>query len=1172
MKRIITFSFIQLFLISVFQANAQTCQETYIACSSFNANTLTQCGTSFTYPATTLNNPCVQGSINTYYDCGFALGTPQNQNWFVITVTNGNGEELNFEFTNTNNQDINGLIWGPVSSNLARACNYVSAVPNSCDFDNGNPNLRIQHAYTGQTYIMMLNNHSGQATNININQPTGGGSVNYCRFIPNSFACQKATANVLSNKTVLPGYESKMEIEFTGTPPFYYTMNSGGYEYSTNTNYASHTSYPAQSYELTIESVRNSCGYGTMLNDKFAGKVISKDTVLRSCYPFTGNTKDGVSANDGVVVGATLTQDRNNISNQAYSFDGVDDVINMSAREYPGEQYTLSAWANVASLPTNGTIQKILSIGADDYEQYIGIANNAQTGFQPAWIIGGKFYDGASPSTFHAATANQWVHIVSVKTLDKLKLYINGNLVSQINHGSFPQYDHNPRARIGGSVNNREYFNGEIDDVKIFTGALKDQHILDLYNSNDCIFRLCNAIPTITFPTTLSIFPNNEISYGVKINFNNVSTNNSLISYNKKMPIRPYLTGLPSPPDDTYTLNYSIKSDSAKTVYIPITHFSGKCGTGIVNNQANIVFTPVLTTCLPFNGNTLNYGFSDKDASTNVNFTTDRFGEANKAINLSGNSTVYLEGANASIGGETYTMSAWISLNSYPTQSTPMTIIAGGDYGMDHALMIATKSGINNTVIRLNSGTGIDGNFIEEPINLSLNKWTHVALTNRFGKVWLYIDGQLIRNGYVMQGMYYFAKTTIGGRTGGPSYNFNGKIDDVKVFNGTLTDTQIQDLYQSLDCDYRPCDLKPKGKLSWLSDANYGEFATAKIDFEGAGPWIYSLNNGLTNSKFITEYNPHTINYSIGNLPYTIKLSSVQNACGYGEATGTVAINVLPKKQSCYLLDNNGINTLGGNAGTLYNTSATTDRFNGNNTALEFNGNNAFVDIPIVGLLNSEYSISMWVMPYNQANTTTNVISLGTLNKSQKLSYAFDNTLNSWVWVFSSSSFQGNTIVKSTLGINPNQWHHIVLVRDTQKQKLFIDGTLAAEISVTNLPYYENSSCIFIGKGHNINDAFAGKIDEVRFFKGATNFSEVRNIYKNTASSCDFNPCPNVKINEENITGSKFIESGKTISANSQIQANANVTFDSGSEIILNPGFKVENNGVFKAIIDGCGN
>ena len=103
---------------------------------------------------------------------------------------------------------------------------------------------------------------------------------------------------------------------------------------------------------------------------------------------------------------------------------------------------------NVSTLPTNGTIKKILSIGADDYEHYIGIANNSQTGFQPAWIIGGKFYDGAAPSIFYAANSNQWVHIVSVKTLDKLKLYINGNLVSQINHGSFPQYDHNPRARI----------------------------------------------------------------------------------------------------------------------------------------------------------------------------------------------------------------------------------------------------------------------------------------------------------------------------------------------------------------------------------------------------------------------------------------------------------------------------------------------------------------------------------------------------------------------------------------------------------------------------------------------------------------------------------------------------------------------------------------------------
>lgn len=1165
MKKIIVFSFIQLFFISVFQANAQTCQETYIACSSFNENTLTQCGTSFTYPATTLNNPCVQGSINTYYDCGFALGIPQNQNWFVITVTNGSGEELNFEFTNTNNQDINGIIWGPVSNNLARACDYVAGVPNSCDFDNGNPNLRIQHAYTGQTYIMMLNNHSGHATNINISQPIGGGSVNFCRFIPNNFACQKPTANVLSSKTVLPRYEAKMEIEFTGTPPFFYTFKGGNYEYSTQQNYASQTTYPEQSYELIVESVRNACGYGSVLNAEFAAKVLSKDTVLRSCYLFTGNTKDGVSANDGTVVGATLTQDRNGTPNQAYLFDGIDDAINMSAREYPGEQYTLSAWANVAILPTNGTIKKILSIGADDFEQYIGIANNAQTGFQPAWIIGGKFYDGAAPSTFYTANANQWVHIVSVKTLDKLKLYINGNLVSQINQGSFPQYDHNPKARIGGSVNNREYFNGKIDDVKIFTGALKDIHIIDLYNSSDCIFRLCNAVPEVTFPTVSAIFPNDGGYGAVRLNLNNVFYDSILLSHGKEMPKRVTLF------NDTYGnsyYDYYINSDSSKTKTIPITHFSDKCGTGIVTNQAKVLFTPIIKSCLSFNNDFTNDA-SQINGYGNATFTEDRFGHANKAINLNGNQTVNLGNANGFLG-TSYTISAWINLSQYP-QNNPMTIFAMGQYGIDHAFMISKRANTNTLVLRYQVNS--NENFIEEPIGFLLNKWIHVAVTNKMGKIWFYVDGQIIRTGYLNPTDSWLANSMVGGRTGGSTpNNFIGKIDDVKVFYANLTDTQIQDLYQSLDCNYRPCDLKPKGKLSWLSDANYGEFATAKIDFEGPGTWIYSLNNGQTNNKFTTEYNPHTIYYSIENLPYTIKLSSVQNACGYGEATGTVAINVLPKKQSCYLLNNNGLNALGGNTATLNSTNATTDRFNNNNTALEFNGNNAYVDIPIVGLLNSEYSISMWIMPYNQANTTTNVISLGTLNKSQKLSYTFDNALNSWVWLFSSSSFQGNTIIKSTLGINPNQWHHIVLVRDTQKQKLFIDGTLAGEISVSSLTYYENSSCIFLGKGHNINDAFAGKIDEVRFFKGATNFSEVRNIYNRTASSCDFTPCPNIKINEESITGTKVIESGNTITANNQIMSNANVIFDSGSEIILNPGFKVENNSVFKAIIDGCGN
>lgn len=1161
MKKTISFTFLQVIICFVLEIHAQNCQNPFIACSAFNNSTLTQCGTSFSYAATALNNPCVQGTINTRYGC--VTYTPQNQTWFIITVTNGTGQDLNFEFTNSTNQDINGVIWGPTNSDLSHACFQITGYPASCDFDSGNPNLKIHDAMTGATYIMMLSNHSGNATNVNISQPTGGGTVQFCRFTPNNTTCQLPTATFSSDKTVLSGTEVKTELLFTGTPPFYYTLGSGAYEYTSETTYSSYTTYPNESYELAMPSVRNSCGYGTVIKDTFALKILEKDTVLRSCYLFNNSFTDGVSANHPIVNGATFTEDRNQVANQALSFDGIDDYLGMMGRDYPAEQYTLAAWVYISNLPANGSIQKILSIGAGNEEQFLGIANNSQTSNQSKWIVGGKCLNGVSRTATAPATTNQWVHLCSVKTKDSLRIYINGVQYTRVLLEHYPSYTNNPIARIGCSVSGSNFFKGKIDDVKIFSGALKNKHIKDLFNSTDCSFRLCNNIPIATITPSTTIWENDKIYRSLRANVTATSQDYYYISIGKEMPIRKSNLSYPYEYHD-----YFFNSDSARVGYYKISHLSGLCGTGIVTNQAKVVFTPIIKSCFSFNGNTRNEARASHGYSNGAILTTDRFGASNSAYSFNGNASINLGYTNTSVLANSHTISAWINVTAF-TQSPQMTIFAGGMSGSDNALMIF-KNG-NETTLRYMSFS--ENNFTEVPINITFNQWMHVAVTNVRGKVFLYLNGQLIHTEFVIPGDDWFSTSTIGSRTAVPLNGFYGKIDDVKVFSGTLSSTQILELYQSVDCDYRPCNEKPKGSIIGVSDAPYGQYGYLQLKFEGAGDWTYTMENDYGSNMFTTDNENAVYNFLPSNsTPTSFKLTSVQNACGYGEASGKVALNVIPKTQNCYLLNNDAANSTGNYEGTLYNTISTSDRFNDSNSAFEFNGTSSFIDIPITGLLNPEYSISMWVMPYNQTNSVSKVISLGTQSQNQKLAYYFDNSQNSWVWTFASSASQASSTIKSSRGIAQNQWHHIVLTRNYQKQQLYIDGVLVAENLISDFPNYGYPSCIFIGKGHDLGDAFTGKIDEVKFFKGILNSSEVRSIFNSFSSSCTFTACPNLKISEGNINGIKLIESGKTITSNSSILLNSEVTFDSGGEIILSPGFKVENGGVFKAIIDGCGN
>ena len=66
--------------------------------------------------------------------------------------------------------------------------------------------------------------------------------------------------------------------------------------------------------------------------------------------------------------------------------------------------------------------------------------------------------------------------------------------------------------------------------------------------------------------------------------------------------------------------------------------------------------------------------------------------------------------------------------------------------------------------------------------------------------------------------------------------------------------------------------------------------------------------------------------------------------------------------------------------------------------------------------------------------------------------------------------------------------------------------------------------------------------------------------------------CPtSMNLTNEIPVGTYKFEVEQTITANNVIYI-ANVIYDAGKSITLNPGFEVKNGSVFKAVIDGCGN
>jgi hypothetical protein len=217
-------------------------------------------------------------------------------------------------------------------------------------------------------------------------------------------------------------------------------------------------------------------------------------------WPFNGNANDeSGNGNNGTVDGATLTTDRNNNVNKAYSFDGVNDQINGSANNFPiaNTARSLSVWFNVPQLPLPGNSFVLINYGQLNNNNAcgIGVTND-----------GLAFFSWLAPNDLIATTiisTNQWYNVTSTFDGINSKLYLNGSLIISANQIKNTIVNN---LNIGfNSIN--QYTLGKIDDIGIWNRALTQQEITDLYNG-------CQ-LSVNTQPTNQTVNINNNAQFVV---------------------------------------------------------------------------------------------------------------------------------------------------------------------------------------------------------------------------------------------------------------------------------------------------------------------------------------------------------------------------------------------------------------------------------------------------------------------------------------------------------------------------------------------------------------------------------------------------------------------------------------------------------------------------------
>ena len=202
---------------------------------------------------------------------------------------------------------------------------------------------------------------------------------------------------------------------------------------------------------------------------------------LIAYYPFNGNANDESGNNHhSTVYGATLTQDKDGNTNNAYYFDGSNDYIDLGDWENGGEM-SFTFWARWDA--TNNW-SRIIEIGNGRRNDDIMVSNYFGSTEIAFYVNKGTT---ENYQLFHeqAIILNEWgFYTATVDLTGIMKIYKNGILISE-NLGLTPNKLIRTEQYLGRSLYPGDgYFKGAIDELRIYETALTLAEIQNLYNFN----------------------------------------------------------------------------------------------------------------------------------------------------------------------------------------------------------------------------------------------------------------------------------------------------------------------------------------------------------------------------------------------------------------------------------------------------------------------------------------------------------------------------------------------------------------------------------------------------------------------------------------------------------------------------------------------------------------
>jgi hypothetical protein len=301
----------------------------------------------------------------------------------------------------------------------------------------------------------------------------------------------------------------------------------------------------------------------------------------------------------------------------------------------------------------------------------------------------------------------------------------------------------------------------------------------------------------------------------------------------------------------------------------------------------------------PFNGNANDLSGNGNNGTVNgATLTSDRFLNSNNAYDFNGSSNYILVNKTPFINAP-FTISAWVNVKTF-SSSPHHPIIGLGESGSNtiKRMYFSPNYGFNGTP---SIGTGGAVDITTSSSSIQLNSWYHIVVTvTSFAPsgVKFYVNGVLLG-----------INTTNGGTTPLPLNNsgfaigkhsvssgtafFNGKIDDLGIWNRALTQQEVEDLSNS--CNFA-ISTEPTNQSSNIN--SQAKFTSLASDTTASYQWQSNASNmGWSNVPSSSFYSGVTTkkltvnNIKLKNHEQLFRVIATKNTCKDTSVVAMLTVN-----------------------------------------------------------------------------------------------------------------------------------------------------------------------------------------------------------------------------------------------------------------------------------------